>query len=83
MTLARGGKNEEALQAFRKVLELDPTEPRGIFNLAVQLDRTGARDEAIELYRRFLEISIEDVFPRERARAREALRTKASRPKGW
>jgi len=56
-------------------------EPRGIFNLAVQLDRTGARGEALELYRRFLEISTDAEFPRERARAREAL--KAPAPKGW
>jgi len=83
MTLARGGRNEDALQAFRKVAELDPTEPRGIFNLAVQLDRTGARAEALDLYRRFLEISTEAGFPRERARAREALESTAPRPKGW
>jgi Flp pilus assembly protein TadD len=82
MTLARAGRNQEALQAFRKVAELDPTEPRGIFNLAVQLDRTGSRDEAAERYRRFLEISTEAEFPRERARAREALKTPAPRPKG-
>jgi arylsulfatase A-like enzyme/Tfp pilus assembly protein PilF len=83
MTLARGGKDAEALQAFRKVAELDPKEPRGIFNLAVQLDRTGARAEALENYRRFLEISTEAEFPREHARAREALKAPAPRPKGW
>jgi choline-sulfatase len=83
MSLARAGKDGEALQAFRKVVELDPAEPRGIFNLAVQLDRAGARDETLALYRRFLEVSTEAEFPRERARAREALKAAAPRENRW
>jgi len=83
MSLARGGKDDEALQAFRKVVELDPKEPRGFFNLAVELDRTGARDEALALYRRFLDISTDAEFPRERARAGEALKVPGPRRDRW
>jgi arylsulfatase A-like enzyme/Flp pilus assembly protein TadD len=77
MSLARVGDSASAVEAFRKVVELDPAEPGGLFNLAVQLERTGAREEAQALYRRFLEISTEAKFPRERARAREALKEPA------
>ena len=83
MSLARGGRDDEALQAFRKVVELDREEPRGFFNLAVELDRTGARDEALALYRRFLDISTDAEFPRERARAGEALKAPGPRRDRW
>jgi tetratricopeptide (TPR) repeat protein len=83
ISLARRGEDGEALQAFRKVVELDPKEPRGLFNLAAQLDRTGARDEALALYRRFLDISTEAEFPRERARAKEALKAPPPRGGPW
>ena len=79
MSLARAGRSASAIEAFRKVVELDPSEPGGLFNLAVQLDRTGAREEALALYRRFLEIASDAKFPRERARAKEALREPAPR----
>jgi Flp pilus assembly protein TadD len=79
MSLARAGKSQEALDAFRKVVELDPEEPGGLFNLAVQLERTGAREEALGLYRRFLEVGTDPKFSRERARAMEALKEPAPR----
>ena len=74
MTLSRAGANDEALEAFARVVELEPDEPRGHFNLAAQLERMGQRAEALERYRHFLEISTDEAFPRERARAREAVR---------
>jgi Flp pilus assembly protein TadD len=74
MTLARAGENDDALDAFRRVVRLQPAEPRGHFNLAVQLERMGQRDEALPVYRHFLSIAPEDAFAGERSRAEQALR---------
>ena len=73
MTLARMGRNEEALQAFSKVVGIDPEGARGYFNLAVQLERMDRTEEALSAYERFMSLSSEELFPRERQRASSAI----------
>jgi tetratricopeptide (TPR) repeat protein len=45
--LARLGRNDEAMQAFRKVVELEPTHLHARFYLAVLLEGAGKRAEAL------------------------------------
>lgn len=47
---------EPAAAAFRSALELEPDYPEATRNLAVALDRMGREDEALELFRRYLEL---------------------------
>ena len=79
MTLARSGEAENALEAFRQATRSSASDPRAHFNLALQAERLGLTDDAVEAYRRFIEVTDEASFPRERARAREALRRLARR----
>jgi tetratricopeptide (TPR) repeat protein/transglutaminase-like putative cysteine protease len=55
--LAYAGANHpaEAIQAFRKQIELDPNHKRANLELAMELEQTGKTDEAIAAYRKQLE----------------------------
>ena len=74
MSYASLGKNAEALDAFRESVRLDSQGAQGQFNLAVQLERMERNQEAIAAYQKFLNLSTENELPRERQRARDALR---------
>ena len=51
------GKNEEGLDALRRSVRLNPTEPKGMLTLAAALSDQFRTDEAIELYWRAFEKS--------------------------
>lgn len=55
--MAREGLWSEALFRFEKARSLDPDNPRVLNNVAVALEAAGRYDEALETYRRALEIS--------------------------
>ena len=57
MTLATVGRNEEALRTFRKVVTVDPDGAQVYFNLAVLLERMKRDGEALEVYRKFMDLS--------------------------
>ena len=74
MALAMEGKNEEALAAFRDVVRLEPEMAPGYLNLAVHLERMQHFPEALETYQKFLDLSSEGEFPRERRHATAAIK---------
>jgi tetratricopeptide (TPR) repeat protein len=49
------GRNAEAEQAYRRVLEVRPTDDRALNNLGNTLFEQGRADEAIEIYRKAIE----------------------------
>jgi tetratricopeptide (TPR) repeat protein len=53
-TVLSGVDSDEALAAFGRAVELAPEEPRGVLNLAIQLERLGRRGEARLAYARCL-----------------------------
>jgi Flp pilus assembly protein TadD len=55
-----GTRPDEALAAFRRAVELAPDDPRGVLNLALQLEHLGRRDEARQAYARCLELTAGD-----------------------
>jgi cytochrome c-type biogenesis protein CcmH/NrfG len=63
----------EGERELREALGLRPADPEALFNLATMLHRTGRRDEARELFRRFL-----DVAPARYAGARRVAAARAS-----
>jgi tetratricopeptide (TPR) repeat protein len=74
MALAMAGKNEEALAAFRDVVRLAPGMAPGYLNLAIHLERMKLFPEALEAYRKFLDLSSEDEFARQRELAAAAIK---------
>jgi len=73
MTLAIEGKNEEALAAFREAVRVAPEMAPGYLNLAVHLERTKRQPEALDAYQKFMDLSSEEEFARERAVAAAAI----------
>jgi len=73
MTLAMEGKNEEALAAFREAVRVAPEMAPGYLNLAVHLERTKRYPEALDAYQKFMDLSSEEEFARERAVAAAAI----------
>ncbi len=65
--LAKRGDRVGAEAAFRKAVELAPTDPRKLLRLARHLNRNGGGDEVIELLRRT--IALERIDPAMRAKA--------------
>jgi len=74
MALAMAGKNEEALAAFRDAVRIEPEMAPGYLNLAVHLERMKQLSEALEAYRKFMDLSSEAEFARERRRAAAAIK---------
>ena len=74
MALAMTGKNEEALAAFREAVRLQPEMAPGYLNLAIHLERMKHYSEALEAYTKFMELSSEDAFARERTIAADAIK---------
>jgi tetratricopeptide (TPR) repeat protein len=74
MTLAMGGKNEEALAAFRDAVRVAPGMAPGYLNLAVHLERMKRFPEALEAYQKFIDLSSEDEFARQRKSAAAAIK---------
>jgi Flp pilus assembly protein TadD len=52
IALEKQGKNEEAIMAYRKAIELKLEKPFALENLAILLDAKGARKEAREYWER-------------------------------
>ncbi len=74
MALAAAGENEEALAAFRDAVRIAPEMAPSYLNLAVHLERMKRYPEALEVYRRFLDLSTEDEFARQRQAATAAIK---------
>ena len=73
MTLAMEGKNDEALAAFRDAVRIAPQIAPGYLNLAVHLERMKRFPEALEAYKKFMELSSEEEFARQRGIATAAI----------
>ena len=56
IALAAQGKNDEAIAAYARAIEIDPRLPTHHHNLALVLKQMGRRDEAIAAFRRAIEI---------------------------
>jgi len=74
MTLAMEGKNEEALAAFRDAVKTAPEMAPGYLNLAVHLERMKRSSEALEAYQKFMDLSSEGEFARQREIAAAAIK---------
>ena len=48
----KAGKDEEAIDAFREVVKIDPSFAEGWTNLAMLYEQTGQGDKAIEAFRK-------------------------------
>ena len=73
MALAVAGRNDEALAAFRDVVRIEPMMAPGFLNLAIHLERMKRFPEALQAYRKFMELSSEEEFAQLRARAEAAI----------
>ncbi|MDH3812886.1 MAG: sulfatase-like hydrolase/transferase [Acidobacteriota bacterium] len=73
MALAMERKNEEALTAFREAVRIAPEMAAGYLNLAIHLERMQRFPEALEAYQKFLDLSSEDEFARQRELAASAI----------
>lgn len=58
--MAKRGLWDEALFRFRQADRIDPNNPQVVNNLAVAHEATGRFEEALELYRRALQLSPSD-----------------------
>lgn len=74
------GRQTEALDAFERAVEFAPNDPRGILNLAVQLERMGRRDEALARYRQCLELAHASQWPQARDAAAAGVRRLQNEP---
>jgi len=74
MALAMEGKNEEALAAFRDAVRIAPEMAPGYLNLAVHLERMQRFPEALEAYRRFIDLSSGNEFAHQRKSAAAAVK---------
>ena len=74
MALAMERKNEEALAAFRDVVRLEPEMAPGYLNLAVHLERMKRSSEALEAYQKFMDLSSDGEFARQREIAAAAIK---------
>ena len=54
-------------------MEIDPEGARGYFNLAVLLERMKRNDEALRTFQKFMSLSLEGGYTRERKHAAEAI----------
>ncbi|MCP4590488.1 MAG: tetratricopeptide repeat protein, partial [bacterium] len=67
LVLARVGRSDEAIDAYRKALLLEPVSPAAHYNVGALLEGMGRVDEAAAEFRKALEIDSSYT------RAREAL----------
>lgn len=58
------GDNPTAESSFRKALDLDPRSVEVLNNLAISIARQGREDEAIALYKRALQLRVNDPITR-------------------
>jgi Flp pilus assembly protein TadD len=61
IALKSEGRLEEAIDAYKKAIEIDPKHPQTFNNLAVALNAAGKNQEAFEAYR--MAISLEPNNP--------------------
>ena len=73
MSYAALKDDEKAVQYFKEAIKMQPQNPPGYFNLAVQLERIGETNEAIATYKRFLELTSGKGFVRLRKRATDSI----------
>jgi tetratricopeptide (TPR) repeat protein/tRNA A-37 threonylcarbamoyl transferase component Bud32 len=62
-SLAAQARFDEALPELRRVLEDEPRHPYALPNTAHVLYVSGRADEAVQVYRQFLQLIVEDGFP--------------------
>jgi len=79
MNLQWAGKYEEAVQAFKHTIELDPDMARAYVGVAVILNNLGRRQEGQEFYRQAL-AKIDKMSDREKYRTRGAYYLHAREP---
>ena len=68
------GKNEGALAAFRDAVKIAPEMAPGYLNLAIHLERMKRFPQALDAYQKFMELSSEDEFARQRVTAAAAIK---------
>lgn len=79
MNLQWAGKYEEAVQAFKRTIELDPNMARAYVGVAVILNNLGRRQEGQEYYKQAL-AKIDKMSDREKYRTRGAYYLHAREP---
>jgi len=67
VTMSHMGKKGDAIVAWQKAVELDPSDSNTLYNLWLELARAGRRDEAVTYGRQFLAATPPNFQPQERA----------------
>jgi len=67
VTMSHMGKKGDAIVAWQKAVELDPSDSNTLYNLWLELARAGRRDEAVTYGRQFLVATPPNFQPQERA----------------
>ena len=75
MALARAGRTREAIEQFRRALEIDDTYAKTHSNLGDALAKSGRWDEAIEHLSRAVELDPDDRIANARLTAARRQRT--------
>lgn len=73
MSYAAMKDDDQAVRYFKEAIAMQPQNPGGHFNLAVELDRTGHPKEALQAYKTFLTLSAGKGFVDQRKKAEEAV----------
>jgi tetratricopeptide (TPR) repeat protein len=60
VALSNLGKDEEALKAFEKAIEINPTDPEAWYNKGVALGKLGKNEEALKAFEKAIEINPTD-----------------------
>ena len=66
-TLSYMNNKSDAVTAWKKAVELDPSDANTLYNLWLELARAGRRDEAVLFGRQFLAATPPNVLPQDRA----------------
>ena len=57
IVLTKIGRAEEAIQEYKKIIEIKPELVEVYFNLAVIFESEGRLNEAVEYYKKFIELA--------------------------